>query len=152
MAKAGRKRKPTALKLIEGNPGKRPLNEAEPAPAPVFNPDPPDTFTEVEAAKWREVTAKLAACRVLTDLDLDALEIYVRNWCAMMEALRDIALRGKLLRSPTGAAMWNPSWSHYKHAERVCRSLQSEFGMTPSTRSGITADAGDDGRKHWTDF
>jgi len=29
---AGRKPKPTALKIIEGNPGKRPLNKNEPKP------------------------------------------------------------------------------------------------------------------------
>ena len=32
MATRGRKPKPTALKLLEGNPGKRPLNEHEPIP------------------------------------------------------------------------------------------------------------------------
>ena len=32
MAQRGRKPKPTALKVLEGNPGKRPLNLYEPAP------------------------------------------------------------------------------------------------------------------------
>ena len=32
MATRGRKPKPTALKVLEGNPGKRPLNENEPIP------------------------------------------------------------------------------------------------------------------------
>ena len=32
MATRGRKPKPTALKILEGNPGKRPLNENEPIP------------------------------------------------------------------------------------------------------------------------
>ena len=32
MATRGRKPKPTALKVLEGNPGKRPLNENEPKP------------------------------------------------------------------------------------------------------------------------
>ena len=32
MAIRGRKPKPTALKLLEGNPGKRPINEHEPVP------------------------------------------------------------------------------------------------------------------------
>jgi len=34
MAKPGTKPKPTALKVLEGNPGKRPLNENEPKPEP----------------------------------------------------------------------------------------------------------------------
>lgn len=32
MATRGRKPKPTALKLLEGNPGKRPINANEPIP------------------------------------------------------------------------------------------------------------------------
>ena len=32
MAQRGRKPKPTALKVLEGNPGKRPLNLYEPTP------------------------------------------------------------------------------------------------------------------------
>ena len=35
MAKTGRKPKPTALKKLEGNPGKRPLNTMEPTPPNV---------------------------------------------------------------------------------------------------------------------
>ena len=35
MAKTGRKPKPTALKRLEGNPGKRPLNAMEPVPPTV---------------------------------------------------------------------------------------------------------------------
>ena len=37
MATRGRKPKPTALKLLEGNPGNRPLNIAEPRPTGVPN-------------------------------------------------------------------------------------------------------------------
>lgn len=32
MAQRGRKSKPTAVKVLEGNPGKRQLNELEPKP------------------------------------------------------------------------------------------------------------------------
>ena len=34
MAQRGRKPKPTAVKVLEGNPGKRSLNTAEPKKAP----------------------------------------------------------------------------------------------------------------------
>lgn len=150
--KTGRKAKPTALKLLQGNPGKRALNVKEPEPVKVYQPQAPQSFNELEVAKWVEVCAKLAACRVLTELDLDALEIYVRNWVAMIEALNDISERGKLLRSPSGGPMWNPSWAHYKHAERVCRALQAEFGMTPSTRTSVMAVGDPDGKNEWSEF
>lgn len=150
--KTGRKAQPTALKLIKGNPGNRPVNEAEPKPAKVFRPRAPSGFTRLEKAKWGEMCKKLGACRVLTELDLDALEIYVRNWVAMHDAIRDVTDRGKLLQAPSGGVMWNPSWTQYKHSEAVCRSLQAEFGMTPSSRTSVVASARGDGKSRWSDF
>lgn len=152
MAKAGRKAKPTALKLVQGNPGKRPLNKDEPQPTRVYAPQPPDSLNELEAAKWTDTARKLAECRVLTELDLDALEIYCRNWVAMHEAIADLNERGKLLRTATGAPMWNPSWSQYKHSEQVCRSIMSEFGMTPSSRTSVVAVGDADGKNEWEEF
>jgi P27 family predicted phage terminase small subunit len=150
--KTGRKNKPTALKLIQGNPGNRPINEEEPQPPKVFDPDPPDHFTNVEKAKWRALTRQLSACRVLTELDLDALEMYVTHWCTMNTALRDISERGKLLQSPRGGPVWNPSWAEYKQAAKIVQSLMSEFGMTPASRTGIVASADDEGANRWSKF
>ncbi len=149
MAKVGRKPKPTTLRLLQGNAGKRPINEEEPQPAKLFTPGPPRHFGKLECAKWRQMCRVLSAARVLTVMDLDALEIYCVNWVAMHEALNDISARGKLLRTPGGNAMWNPSWTHYKHAERVCRSLQAEFGLTPSSRTGVVASADSEGKDQW---
>jgi hypothetical protein len=39
----GRKPKPTYLKLLNGNPGKRPLNEQEPKPQPALRVGKPDS-------------------------------------------------------------------------------------------------------------
>lgn len=152
MQKPGRKPKPSALKLIDGNPGNRPISEHEPKPAKLYHPEPPDSFTDLEKAKWREITDKLARCRVLTELDLDALEIYCREWVNLQEAISDINQRGKLLQMPTGGVMWNPSWAQYKHSQSVCRSIMAEFGMTPSTRTGIVASADEKGNNRWAKF
>lgn len=48
MAQRGRKPKPIAIKELEGNPGKRPLNDAEPKPVRKAPPCP----------KWLEPEAK----------------------------------------------------------------------------------------------
>ena len=150
--KPGRKAKPTALKLIDGNPGNRPINEHEPAPVKIYAPPPPEGFDDLQTAKWLEVTNKLARIRVLTELDLDALEIYCREWVNMHLAISDIAVRGKLMTTPGGGVMWNPNWSQYKHSQSVCRSIMSEFGMTPSTRTTLVADADDTGKGQWANF
>jgi len=148
----GRKAKPTALKLIDGNPGNRPINEHEPQPVKIYNPEPPEGFDNLQSAKWREVAGKLGACRVLTELDLDALEIYCREWVNLQNAISDVADRGKLIQLPSGGVMWNPSWTQLKHSQRTCRSLMAEFGMSPSTRTGLVASADDTGNNRWSKF
>ena len=58
MAKRGRKPKPTALKKLEGNPGKRPLNELEPMPQVTMLRCP--NWLEPEAKKeWRRLAPVL---------------------------------------------------------------------------------------------
>jgi len=152
VAKTGRKAKPTALKLIQGNPGNRPINKKEPMPVRTYNPEPPEILNELEAAKWTELARKLADCRVLTELDLDALEMYCREWVAMHQALNDLNARGKLLQTRSGGVMWNPNWTQYKHSQSVCRSIMSEFGMTPSTRTSVVAVADPEGKNEWSEF
>lgn len=56
MAQSGRKPKPTAIKVLEGNPGKRELNEYEPKPAKKAPRCP--SWLEDEAKKEWKRTAK----------------------------------------------------------------------------------------------
>jgi len=58
MATRGRKPKPTALKVLEGNPGKRPLNLNEPKPEKKASKCP--SWLEPEAKKeWRRMSKTL---------------------------------------------------------------------------------------------
>ncbi len=48
----GPPKKPTALKLVTGNPGKRPLNKKEPKPRGNLY-DPPGWLTEDQLVGWQ---------------------------------------------------------------------------------------------------
>ena len=83
MAQRGRKPKPTAIKELEGNPGKRPLNDAEPKPAKKAPPCP--KWLEPEAKKeWRRLSKQLEQIGVLTEVDQAAFASY----CQASEALK----------------------------------------------------------------
>ena len=71
-SKSGRKKKPTLLKLVTGNPGHRKLNESEPEPA-VGEVIPPKWLDETALEKWAEV---LDNCRWITPADADTLALY----------------------------------------------------------------------------
>ena len=65
MAVRGRKPKPTALKQLEGNPGKRQLNEHEPVPPKSTVRCP--AWLEPEAKKeWKRLAPSLEAMGILS--------------------------------------------------------------------------------------
>lgn len=76
---AGRRPKPTHIKLIEGNPGKRALNEREPKPPRWKASAPPEHLSDKAKSAWESVVAILDNLGVLTTADAVALE---RLWGA----------------------------------------------------------------------
>src|SRR5262245_10976883 len=68
-------RKPTELKAIEGNRGKRALGKGEPQPDFLDNLEPPAWLPEDAKPIWRALAFKLRRTKVLTILDVPALEM-----------------------------------------------------------------------------
>ena len=66
---AGRKPKPTALKKLEGNPGKRKLNTKEPMPGKGM-PDCPKWLLPEAKKEWERLCVKLSEMGVLTEIDM----------------------------------------------------------------------------------
>ena len=58
MAVRGRKPKPSHLKLVTGNPGKRAINTQEPAPEGIL-PAPPPELTAEARGEWDRVAGEL---------------------------------------------------------------------------------------------
>jgi phage terminase small subunit len=74
MPGGGSKPKPTALKLIQGNPGKRPLNKQEPIPAGEIICPPWVTGYAKEV--WDHIGPDLIEQRVMTAWDVYAFGMY----------------------------------------------------------------------------
>ena len=68
----GRKPKPTRLKLLEGNPGKRRINGQEPQP-PWTLPSCPAHLSPSAKAEWKRLAKTLNAVGLLTQVDRAAL-------------------------------------------------------------------------------
>jgi len=137
MAK-GRKRKPTAIKQLAGNPGRHKLNDAEPTPEVVL-PFAPADLSEVGQAKWDEVALKLYNQSILTELDTDLLYLFCINWQDYLEARANIkAFGGAVVKTDKGNPIQNPYLSIANQCmERMLKILTS-FGMTPVDRSKVT--------------
>jgi hypothetical protein len=92
MAVRGRKPKPTHLRLVGGNAGKRPIKANEPKPE-VAAPQPPPHLNEAAKAEWGRIVGQLLALRLVTELDRAALAAYCVAYARWAEAEEHIGHR-----------------------------------------------------------
>lgn len=135
----GRKMKPTALKELAGNPGKRALNNQEPKPKSQIPICPPH-LKGVARTEWTRITKELHALGVLSLLDRAALVAFCTAWSDYVHACKMVEEEGAVITSEKGGLYQNP-WVGIKNSsmDRVVR-ISSEFGMTPSSRTRIKVD------------
>jgi P27 family predicted phage terminase small subunit len=147
----GRKPKPTHLKLLHGEPNKDRINENEPKPAPVMPKMP--TWLDTEARKeWKRIGPDLLAKGVITEWDMVAFANYcsvygrlVRAEKEMKKLIKLVGPKAYIIQTPTGTKQTNPYiWVINKCIEQL-RSLGSEFGLTPSSRTKIKVEKDDPG-------
>jgi P27 family predicted phage terminase small subunit len=134
----GRKPKPTALKELAGNPGKRPLNTAEPIP-PSGVPVCPEGLSADAQAEWNRIAPDLIQMGVLSRIDTAALAAYCECWSRWREAERNLSKFGSVIKTPSGYPIQSPFISIASKALDQMRKFLVEFGMTPSSRSRISA-------------
>jgi P27 family predicted phage terminase small subunit len=137
----GRKPVPTQLKLLRGNPGKRPIATHEPAPAALEASTAPPAWLEASAKKeWRRLAPLLAKNGLLSELDVDALTAYCITFAEWRRAAA-AARKQSTVMSANGFLMPSPHVTMARQALALCRSLMNDFGMTPSARSRVTKTA-----------
>ena len=141
MAIRGRKTKPTALKVLEGNPGKRPLNDREPVPPKATLKCPAWLLPEAKK-EWKRLAPALESMGVLTMADLTAFEGYCQAYARWKEAEAFITQHGSIFQTPSGYVQQVPQVSIAQQNLKIMQSFCSEFGLTPATRARIIAGAG----------
>ncbi len=139
----GRRPKPTRMKILAGNPGKRPLNANEPRPE-VATPDCPVELGPVARREWDRMVAELARLRILTHLDRAALAAYCGAYAMWAEATEAIQKYGSMVKSPSGYPVQSPYVSIANRQTEIMMRIASEFGFTPASRSRISTPSADE--------
>ena len=138
MAKTGRKPKPTALKKLEGNPGRRPLNRMEPMP-PVVQLKCPNHLLPEAKKEWKRLAPVLMDLGLLTAADAVPFEGYCTAYARWLEAQDEINKHGSIYKDNEGKIRPNPFIAIANQQMREIKSFAAEFGLTPSTRSAMIA-------------
>lgn len=134
----GRKPKPTSIKLLQGNPGRRPVNKEEPQYRTIEE-DCPEHLSLVARKEWDRMRDLLQSSRILTEADRSALAAYCVAWGRWVEAEENIKKTGILVKSPNGFPIQNPWLPVSNKAFDHMHKLLQEFGLTPASRSKVKA-------------
>src|SRR5450830_364039 len=142
----GTKPKPVALKLLEGNPGRRKLNTDEPKPLPIA-PECPDWLLDDAKEEWKAMSAILERLGILTSVDKAAFAGYCQSYAKWKKAEEFIKKFGFTYKIPkkdkdgdvvsifiSAFPEVSISRSSLEHVRQFC----AEFGLTPSSRGRIS--------------
>lgn len=133
----GRKPKPTKLKLLAGNPGRRPLNDNEPEYEQVARM--PAWLSDAARAEWRRIVPGLAKLGLATIADREALAAYCEACSRLKEATKQIKKYGLIVDGATGGLVKNPAVDVANTATSAIIRLAAEFGFTPAGRTKVHA-------------
>lgn len=134
----GRIPQPTVLKIMRGNPGRRPLNRSEPRPAPGV-PDPPDFLSPAAQEEWRRVTDLLNRIGMLTELDRALLAAYCQAWADYTRLAAELEAEGPIIIGATGVPIGNPKARLLRQTYGIIERCCNHFGFSPAARARKTA-------------
>ena len=140
MATRGRNPKPTAIKELEGNPGKRPLNDKEPKPEKKAPPCPKWLMPEAKK-EWKRLAKKMEAMGVLTEVDMAVFASYCESYARWREAEEYMTQKGRTVGvSKNGYWQQLPQVSIAQTYMKQMVSAAEKMRLTPSARSRLIAD------------
>lgn len=129
-------KKPSALKKLQGNPGKRKLR-----------PEPKPTITRGEKVivkgdglatgfldKYRPA---LQALGILTDVDEAAFEMAARHYSLAVRAYEQIKAEGLIVQGDHREKRKHPLLQVFRDNSQSFKSYAADFGMTPTGRSEL---------------
>jgi P27 family predicted phage terminase small subunit len=137
----GRKPRPTAMKELEGNPGKRKLNLNEPKPSKKA-PECPDWLDDEAKKEWGRMVWQLELLGIITEIDRAAFAAYCQAYSRWKEAEEFITKHGTIVKTPSGYWQQVPQVSIAQTYLKLMHKFCEQFGLTPSSRSRIVADIG----------
>ena len=160
--KKGPSPKPTNLKVLEGNPGKRPLSLNEPQPKPAL-PLCPNFLKGAAKKEWQRLSPELYTLGLLSLIDRAALAAYCSAYgmwvevehelMQMRKSNKELAMlkkkyperniqsaNGLVRQTSNGNWIMEPLLGVRKQALEQMHKFLTEFGMTPASRTRIMVD------------
>jgi P27 family predicted phage terminase small subunit len=138
--KPGPKPKSTRLKIVDAPPDRgRPADQS---PQPHRGrPTLPGWLSYEAKLEWGRVVPELDHMGLLCKVDRAALAAYCQAWAELRLATETLEREGRTYAGPNGILKMHPAVTLQKLALATVRAYLNEFGLSPSSRSGLAAPA-----------
>lgn len=132
----GRKAVPTELKILRGNPGKRPIPTDTPR-ADGEMPKCPKYLKGEARREWGRIVDELNRLGVLSSVDRASIEIYCEAYATWRHARAQAQGEDAITTSEKGFQMQSPWVSIANTAAAQMQKFLSEYGLTASSRAKV---------------
>ena len=131
------RKKPTYLRIINGNPGRRPLNQNEPQPQGNLH-EPPAWLTDSQREGWVYAITH-SPPGLLKRLDRSVLTIWVIAEDCHRQAVQKVNEHGMLIKAPnTGQPIQSPYMAIQNKQANIMLKAIGALGFSPVSRSSIS--------------
>lgn len=131
---AGRKRTPSALAKLRGNPGKR-KRAVEPQFDPTC-PSPPKHLDKTAIEEWYRITTLMSNANMMTPAYRAILSNYCQTWGELVELSNELPNESRYLETrDKGYRYKNPIFSDVAKLRKELKGYSAELGITPVTLS-----------------
>ena len=139
MAVRGRKPKPDELKILEGNPGKRPIQGKKQSPN-TKAPKCPDWLEDEAKKEWKRMSKQLEHLGLLTEIDMTSFAGYCQAYARWKSAEEFITKHGTIVKTPSGYWQQVPQVSIAQTYLKIMNRFCEQFGLTPSSRTRLASE------------
>ncbi|OFE11665.1 terminase [Pseudohongiella acticola] len=151
-SRSGRKPKPTQLKVIQGNAGKRKINQDEPLADTLSQvPPPPTWMPELAKEAWKKLAPWLVSAKILAASDLHNLEVFCCAYSRWREAEKNIAKNGVTVPGMNNDIK-NPACTAANEATKQMSTYGAALGLDPATRSRLAVPGAKDAANPFRDL
>lgn len=127
--------KPTALKILDGNPSGRPL-PVEPN-YPPLSLEAPQGLQGEGLAEWVRLAPMLGSIGVATAADLSVLKDYCWAYGKAHELQAMIQCEGVIIENKNGDKQRHPAFLALTSVQRQLEAARIQLGLTPTARTRI---------------
>jgi P27 family predicted phage terminase small subunit len=135
----GRKQTPTVLKILRGNPARRPLNTREPIPKALDVACPPELTDVVAQEEWDRTVAPAIDTGQITEADRVLAIAHCELWSTWRSQLADAVQHAHVIAAGKNQyPMPNPARVMANRTLQLLTRLDAELGFSPVSRSRVT--------------